>query len=183
MTNRLLVIALSLVTFACSGPAPEPAPIDDGTIFTFAPVGPRAFLTEPDAGTLDRGLRGLLDGAGPEEATRAYANRWVQPPGWVAMVAEFGEPTEDDLYVKRGYPFRTNLVDPETGTLVLAYTKEAPPAGVWQARRNVHVSGRLEGYASRAQGVVILLDAGFASAERNEPAAASAVTDTTAGPG
>ncbi len=149
----------SLLLLACSGPSPAPVPLDDGTIFTFAPVGPQTFLNEPNPGALDKSLRGLLAGGGPDEATRAYSNRWVQPPGWLATVDAFGEPTAGDLYASTGYPYRTNLVDPVSGVVVLAYTKEQPADDLWKAQQAVQVSGRLEGYARQASGIVILLDA------------------------
>lgn len=159
MKLRALVAVLPMIALACSDPRPSAQPVDDGTIFSFAPVGPRAFLTEPTAGAFDGNIRGLLESGGADAATRAYANRWVQPPGWTATVEAFGEPLETDLYAKRGYPYRTNLVEPRSGVVVLAYTKERPAAELWAAQRDVRVSGRLEGYALRPPGVVILLDA------------------------
>ncbi len=159
MKLRALAAALPMIALACSDPRPSAQPVDDGTIFSFAPVGPRAFLTEPTAGAFDGNIRGLLEAGGADAATKAYANRWVQPPGWEATVEAFGEPLEGDLYAKRGYPYRTNLIDPRSGVVVLAYTKERPAGELWATQRDVRVSGRLEGYALRPPGVVILLDA------------------------
>jgi len=186
MNARFVVTAVSsMLLLACSGPPPAPVEVGDSTIFTFAPVGPQAFLAEPDAGALDRALRDMLETAGTDGATRALANRWVQPPGWAATVEAFGEPTDGDLYASRGYPYRTNLVDAASGVVVLAYTKERPAADVWKPNSNVHVSGRLEGYARQAPGIVILLDASLqeASAAEGTAGAAGAVGEPgTPGP-
>lgn len=153
-------LAVLLLMTACRSETP-PAPSDDGRIFGFAPVGPETFLTEPDPASLHGNLQELLDDGGPRALTQAYPNRWVQPPGWTATVEGFGEPTSGDLYAKRGYPYRTNLVDPGSGVVLLAYTKERPAQSVWAPQRTVRVSGRLEGYARKAPGVLILLDAAF----------------------
>lgn len=175
MKVRIAIVGgLSTMILACSGPAPEPAPatMDDETIVTFAPVGDRAFLVEEDPGALHQRLRTMLENGQPDRATRAYANRWVQPPGWSATIEAFGEPADGDLFSDMGYPYRTNLVAPGSGVVVLAYTKEAPPAELWKAEMNVQVNGRLEGYARRPPGVVILLDAELQPAEPSgeEPA-------------
>ncbi len=165
MMLRAIAAILSLVALACSDPRPSAQPIGESTIFSFAPVGPRAFLTEETAGDFDDRIRALLEDGGTDAATKAYANRWVQPPGWNATVDAFGEPTDDDLYAKQGYPFRTNLTEPQSGVVVLAYTKERPDPKFWTTRRNLHVSGRLEGYALQPPGLVILLDAEFRESE------------------
>lgn len=168
MTARLGITAsFTLLLIACSGPgpAPEPEALDDGTIVTFAPVGPKAFLAEDEPGPLHERLRVMLENRQPDLATKTYANHWVQPPGWRAKVEAFGQPMEGDLYSDRGYPYRTNLVAPDSGVIVLAYTKEPPSPEVWQAQKDVQVRGRLEGYAARAPGVVILLDAELEPAE------------------
>lgn len=161
MKVRVAVLGLSALLVACTGPAPStpPEPPDDGTIVTFAPVGAKSFLVEGDPGSLHERLRVMLENGHPDRATKAYANRWVQPPGWRATVEAFGEPAEGDLFAEMGFPYRTNLVAPGSGVIVLAYTKEPPPADVWLAQADVQVSGRLEGYARRPPGVVILLDA------------------------
>lgn len=168
MTARFgMTAALALLLIACSGPgpAPEPKALDDGTIVTFAPVGPKAFLADGEPGPLHERLRVMLESGEPDRATKTYANHWVQPPGWRAKVEAFGEPMEGDLYSDRGYPYRTNLVAPDSGVVVLAYTKEPPSPDVWEAQKEVQVRGRLEGYARRAPGVVILLDAEIVPAE------------------
>ncbi|MDG2307548.1 MAG: hypothetical protein P8R42_23420 [Candidatus Binatia bacterium] len=180
MNGRMsLAAALSLLLLGCSGYGPPPAPIDEGAIFTFAPVGPQTFLVETDPAELDRRLRGLIENGGPDDATRAYANRWVQPPGWKATVEAFGEPTEGDLYGPRGYRYRTNLVHPASGVIVLAYTKQQPDEAVWKQNESVQVSGRLEGYVRQAPGIVILLDAKLAGA----PSEAASATPLDARPG
>ena len=161
MRLRAIGAVLSVVALACSDPRPSAQPIGENTIFSFAPVGPRTFLTEETAGDFDDRVRALLADEGVDAATKAYANRWVQPPGWETTVDAYGQPIDGDLYAKQGYPFRTNLVDPRSGVVVLAYTKEQPDPAVWMAQRNVRVSGRLEGYALQTPGLVILLDAEF----------------------
>lgn len=163
MKAPLALVGLS-VLLACSGPGTHPEPTDEGTIVTFAPVGDRAFLVEESPGALHERLRALLQTGPPDRATKVYANRWVQPPGWRARVEAFGEPKDGDLFARMGYPYRTNLVAPGTGVAVLAYSKRPPSTEVWQARADVRVSGRLEGYARRPPGVVILLDAEFTPA-------------------
>ena len=155
---RIAAVFLLAVTSCQTGPEPA-SPTDDGTIFTFAPVGPQTFLTEGTPASLHQNLGRLLDDGGPAGATRAYPNRWVQPPGWTARVVAFGEPADGDLYSRQGYPYRTNLVDPDSGVVVLAYTKDRPAETVWEPERTVQVAGRLEGYARSGPGVVILLDA------------------------
>ena len=168
MTRPSIAVLALLALAACADPATRAAGFDEGTIFTFAPVGPRAFLTEADPTALADALRRRIEGAGPTDATRRYANRWIQPPGWSATVQAFGEPRDGDLYASRGYPYRTNLVDSRSGVIVLAYTREPPPIDVWKANQSVRVSGRLEGYARQARGIVILLDARLERATSRE---------------
>ena len=54
---------------------------------------------------------------------------------------------------------------------------EPPAAEVWQQQADVRVSGRLEGYARRPPGVVILLDAKLDAAPAGDEVALARPSD------
>jgi hypothetical protein len=154
------VLTAALALGCMSPPTDAPLPAGEDVLLSFAPIGPEAFLVETTPAELESRLRWLAVTAGPREISTVFSNQWVPPPGWRATVSAHGEVLPGDLFGDRGYAWRTNLVDPESGVAVLAYTR-TPPGEPVAPLRDVRVSGRLEGWSRQGAGILILVDATF----------------------